>query len=80
MAHQWVLDRRRFFPVAQKCGQEALAASSQRLMAEAHFPCRYAAQLVMEVEVEVAQLVVEVVLPWTVEGQMVHMTPVAGVK
>ena len=50
---RWVLDRRRFFPVAQKCGQEALAASSQRLMAEAHFPCRYAAQLVMEVEVEV---------------------------
>ena len=64
---QWVLDRRRFFPVAQKCGQEALAASIQRPMADAHFLCRYAAQLVMEVEVEVAQLVVEVVLPWVVE-------------
>ena len=54
--------------MAQKCGRESLAASIQRPVAEAHFPYRYAAQLVMEVEVEVAQLVVEVVLPWVVEA------------
>ena len=77
---QWVLDRRRFFPVAQKCGQEALAASIQRPMADAHFLCRYAGYyLTAPVQRPAAddpappakvQLVVEVVLPGTVEGQM----------